>query len=159
MHDEENAFRSCPESSVLSCCDSCRSIGLGGLDFRHSQLNLIRWLQFISDRGYYLQFSGEIPSATAEDVEAAVKAAREALSREKGKSWPRASGKVRAQYLRAIAAKVSPFWCKLTHPTRQLKRPASTNEFCISHENALWRRDLHYLRLGDLFFYFFNRLN
>ncbi|CAM6108451.1 unnamed protein product [Calypogeia fissa] len=49
---------------------------------------------------------GDIPSATPEDVDAAVKAAREAMSRDKGKAWSRASGKLRAKYLRGIAAKV-----------------------------------------------------
>lgn len=51
-------------------------------------------------------FSGDIPAATAEDVELAVTAARRALSRNKGKGWASAPGAVRAKYLRAIAAKV-----------------------------------------------------
>lgn len=50
--------------------------------------------------------SGDIPAATAEDVEIAVDAARRALSRNKGKDWSSASGAVRAKYLREIAAKV-----------------------------------------------------
>ncbi|XWS48111.1 hypothetical protein CRYUN_Cryun13aG0044900 [Craigia yunnanensis] len=49
---------------------------------------------------------GDIPAATAEDVEAAVEAARRALARNKGKDWAFASGAVRAKYLRAIAAKI-----------------------------------------------------
>ncbi|KAF8399345.1 hypothetical protein HHK36_015210 [Tetracentron sinense] len=50
---------------------------------------------------------GDIPAATAEDVELAVDAARKALSRNKGKDWASASGAFRAKYLRAIAAKVA----------------------------------------------------
>ncbi|XP_074558657.1 aminoaldehyde dehydrogenase 2, peroxisomal-like [Curcuma longa] len=50
---------------------------------------------------------GEIPAATAEDVELAVEAARRALTRNKGKDWSRAPGAVRAKYLRAIAAKIT----------------------------------------------------
>lgn len=50
--------------------------------------------------------TGEIPAATAEDVELAVEAARRALSRNKGRDWASAPGAVRAKYLRAIAAKV-----------------------------------------------------
>lgn len=49
---------------------------------------------------------GDIPAATAEDVEIAVGAARRALTRNKGNDWALASGAVRAKYLRAIAAKV-----------------------------------------------------
>ncbi|KAL3695145.1 hypothetical protein R1sor_008796 [Riccia sorocarpa] len=49
---------------------------------------------------------GQIPAATAEDVDAAVKAARQAFTRNNGKDWSRASGKHRAKTLRAIAAKV-----------------------------------------------------
>ncbi|KAL3690156.1 hypothetical protein R1sor_016465 [Riccia sorocarpa] len=49
---------------------------------------------------------GQIPAATAEDVDAAVKAARQAFTRNNGKDWSRASGKHRAKILRAIAAKV-----------------------------------------------------
>ncbi|OAE24504.1 hypothetical protein AXG93_1615s1580 [Marchantia polymorpha subsp. ruderalis] len=49
---------------------------------------------------------GDIPAATTEDVDIAVKAAREAFARNKGQDWSRASGKHRAKYLRAIAAKV-----------------------------------------------------
>lgn len=50
--------------------------------------------------------SGDIPAATAEDVELAVDAARRALARNNGKDWPAAPGAERAKYLRAIAAKV-----------------------------------------------------
>ncbi|MCO5592683.1 hypothetical protein L7F22_046686 [Adiantum nelumboides] len=50
---------------------------------------------------------GTIPAATAEDVEIAVKAAKEAFTRNKGKNWPRTTGAFRAKYLRAIAAKVT----------------------------------------------------
>ncbi|KAL4363625.1 hypothetical protein GQ457_04G035770 [Hibiscus cannabinus] len=49
---------------------------------------------------------GDIPAATAEDVDVAVEAARSALTRNKGKDWATASGAVRAKYLRAIAAKI-----------------------------------------------------
>jgi betaine-aldehyde dehydrogenase len=51
--------------------------------------------------------SGDIPAATKEDVDAAVFAAKTALSRNKGADWASASGAVRARYLRAIAAKVT----------------------------------------------------
>ncbi|KAI4336087.1 hypothetical protein L6164_014659 [Bauhinia variegata] len=51
--------------------------------------------------------TGDIPAATAEDVELAVAAARRALVRNKGSDWASASGSVRAKYLRAIAAKVT----------------------------------------------------
>eukprot|EP00246_Nothoceros_aenigmaticus_P015186 TRINITY_DN6199_c0_g1_i1.p1 TRINITY_DN6199_c0_g1~~TRINITY_DN6199_c0_g1_i1.p1 ORF type:complete len:512 (-),score=91.32 TRINITY_DN6199_c0_g1_i1:157-1692(-) len=50
--------------------------------------------------------SGDIPAGTAEDVDNAVKAARVALQRNKGKDWSKTSGEHRAKYLRAIAAKV-----------------------------------------------------
>ncbi|KAK3225576.1 hypothetical protein Dsin_005438 [Dipteronia sinensis] len=50
---------------------------------------------------------GDIPAATAEDVELAVDAARRALTRNKGKDWATASGAVRAKYMRAIAAKIT----------------------------------------------------
>ncbi|OVA16244.1 Aldehyde dehydrogenase domain [Macleaya cordata] len=50
---------------------------------------------------------GDIPAATAEDVELAVDAARRALSRNKGRDWSSASGATRAKYLRAIAAKIT----------------------------------------------------
>jgi len=50
--------------------------------------------------------SGDIPAATAEDVEIAVEAAKKAFSRNKGKDWSSASGAYRAKFLRAIAAKV-----------------------------------------------------
>lgn len=56
-----------------------------------------------------MNFVGDIPAATAEDVELAVDAARKALSRNKGRDWASASGAVRAKYLRAIAAKVLDF--------------------------------------------------
>nr|CAB3487304.1 unnamed protein product [Digitaria exilis] len=49
---------------------------------------------------------GDIPAATAEDVEIAVAAAREAFSRDGGRHWSRAPGAVRAKFLRAIAAKI-----------------------------------------------------
>jgi len=49
---------------------------------------------------------GYIPAATSEDVELAVEAARKAFTRNNGKDWARATGAVRAKYLRAIAAKV-----------------------------------------------------
>ncbi|XP_031492930.1 aminoaldehyde dehydrogenase 2, peroxisomal-like [Nymphaea colorata] len=49
---------------------------------------------------------GEIPAATAEDIELAVDAARRALTRNRGKDWSRASGAFRAKYLRAIASKI-----------------------------------------------------
>lgn len=50
---------------------------------------------------------GEIPAATSEDVDAAVKAAKEAFHRNKGKDWAKAGGKHRANFLRAIAKKVT----------------------------------------------------
>jgi len=50
---------------------------------------------------------GYIPAATSEDVELAVEAARKAFTRNNGKDWARATGAVRAKYLRAIAAKVN----------------------------------------------------
>ncbi|XP_052176261.1 aminoaldehyde dehydrogenase 2, peroxisomal [Diospyros lotus] len=50
---------------------------------------------------------GDIPAATAEDVDIAVNAARRALSRNKGRDWASASGAHRAKYLRAIAAKIT----------------------------------------------------
>ncbi|KAJ7956287.1 Betaine aldehyde dehydrogenase [Quillaja saponaria] len=53
------------------------------------------------------QTIGDIPAATAEDVELAVDAARRAFSRNKGTDWAAASGAVRAKYLRAIAAKIT----------------------------------------------------
>ncbi|GKV14231.1 hypothetical protein SLEP1_g25133 [Rubroshorea leprosula] len=53
------------------------------------------------------QIIGDIPAATAEDVELAVEAARKAFSSNKGKDWPSAPGAVRAKYLRAIAAKIT----------------------------------------------------
>ncbi|CAN6248957.1 unnamed protein product [Urochloa humidicola] len=49
---------------------------------------------------------GDIPAATAEDVEIAVAAARDAFSRDGGRHWSRAPGAVRAKFLRAIAAKI-----------------------------------------------------
>ncbi|KAI8543566.1 hypothetical protein RHMOL_Rhmol08G0228900 [Rhododendron molle] len=53
------------------------------------------------------QIIGDIPAATAEDVEIAVDAARRALARNKGRDWASASGAHRAKYLRAIAAKIT----------------------------------------------------
>ncbi|XP_057459558.1 aminoaldehyde dehydrogenase 2, peroxisomal [Actinidia eriantha] len=50
---------------------------------------------------------GDIPAATAEDVNIAVEAARRALSRNRGKDWSSASGAHRAKYLRAIAGKIT----------------------------------------------------
>lgn len=50
--------------------------------------------------------AGDIPAATAEDVDIAVEAARKALTKNKGRDWSSASGAVRAKYLRAIASKV-----------------------------------------------------
>jgi hypothetical protein len=52
---------------------------------------------------------GDIPAATAEDVDLAVAAARDAFSRGGGRHWSRAPGAVRAKFLRAIAAKVPTF--------------------------------------------------
>ncbi|CAN1179819.1 Aminoaldehyde dehydrogenase ALDH10A8, chloroplastic [Linum perenne] len=49
---------------------------------------------------------GDIPAATAEDVEIAVEAARRAFNRNKGKDWAFASSASRAKYLRSIAAKI-----------------------------------------------------
>uniref|UniRef100_A0A6N2LHD0 aminobutyraldehyde dehydrogenase n=1 Tax=Salix viminalis TaxID=40686 RepID=A0A6N2LHD0_SALVM len=53
------------------------------------------------------QIVGDIPAATAEDVEIAVEAARKAFSRNKGQDWPSTSGAYRAKYLRAIASKIT----------------------------------------------------
>ncbi|XP_076960534.1 aminoaldehyde dehydrogenase 2, peroxisomal-like isoform X1 [Bidens hawaiensis] len=53
------------------------------------------------------QIVGDIPAATSEDVDIAVKAARRALRRNGGKEWATASGAHRAKYLRAIAAKIT----------------------------------------------------
>ena len=50
--------------------------------------------------------AGDIPAATAEDIDIAVEAARRALIRNGGKDWAAASGAHRAKFLRAIAAKV-----------------------------------------------------
>lgn len=60
------------------------------------------------------QIIGDIPAATAEDVELAVDAARQALSRNKGNDWSSASGAFRAKYLRAIAAKIMERKAELT---------------------------------------------
>ncbi|XP_020576142.1 betaine aldehyde dehydrogenase 1, chloroplastic-like [Phalaenopsis equestris] len=49
---------------------------------------------------------GDIPAATAEDVELAVEAARRAFYRNGGREWARASGATRAKYLRSIASKI-----------------------------------------------------
>lgn len=78
-------------------------------------------------------FSGDIPAATAEDVEVAVEAARRALSRNEGKDWALASAAVRAKYLRAIASKVilqiqPSFWFLV----------ATTICFCQSHLSKKW---------------------
>jgi len=51
-------------------------------------------------------FAGDIPAATSEDVDAAVKAAKDAFYRNKGQDWAKASGKHRATFLRAIAKRV-----------------------------------------------------
>ncbi|KAK2985167.1 hypothetical protein RJ640_011988 [Escallonia rubra] len=51
------------------------------------------------------QIIGDIPAATAEDVDIAVEAARRALARNGGREWASASGAHRAKYLRAIAVK------------------------------------------------------
>ena len=53
---------------------------------------------------------GDIPAATAEDVNVAVEAAQKAFTRNKGKDWSAASGAYRAKFLRAIAAKVHLVW-------------------------------------------------
>jgi betaine-aldehyde dehydrogenase len=50
---------------------------------------------------------GDIPAATSEDVDAAVKAAKDAFYRNKGQDWAKASGKHRATFLRAIAKRVA----------------------------------------------------
>ncbi|KAK6153342.1 hypothetical protein DH2020_012981 [Rehmannia glutinosa] len=50
---------------------------------------------------------GDIPAATAEDVNIAVEAARKAIFRNGGKDWASATGAHRAKYLRAIAAKIT----------------------------------------------------
>ncbi|WOL06645.1 betaine aldehyde dehydrogenase 2-like [Canna indica] len=59
------------------------------------------------------QSIGDIPAATAEDVDLAVDAARRALTRNKGRDWARAPGAVRAKYLRAIAAAITERKAKL----------------------------------------------
>ncbi|CAK9159991.1 unnamed protein product [Ilex paraguariensis] len=51
------------------------------------------------------QIIGDIPAATAEDVEIAVEAAQKAFSWNGGRDWSSATGAYRAKYLRAIAAK------------------------------------------------------
>ncbi|KAK2965139.1 hypothetical protein RJ640_005302 [Escallonia rubra] len=53
------------------------------------------------------QIIGDIPAATAEDVDIAVEAARSALARNGGREWASASGAHRAKYLRAIAVKIT----------------------------------------------------
>ncbi|CAH1423355.1 unnamed protein product [Lactuca virosa] len=58
-------------------------------------------------RGFTTRIIGDIPAATSEDVDIAVKAARKALKRNGGKDWATASGAHRAKYLRAIAAKIT----------------------------------------------------
>ena len=64
--------------------------------------------------------AGEIPAGTAEDVEAAVAAARTAFKRNRGRDWARAPGAVRAKYLRAIAAKVRLRFCRPAHRRRRV---------------------------------------
>ncbi|KAL6013649.1 Betaine aldehyde dehydrogenase, chloroplastic [Asimina triloba] len=59
---------------------------------------------------------GDIPAATAEDVELAVAAAQKAFSRNNGRDWSRASGAYRAKYLRAIASKVHVLDFGSSHP-------------------------------------------
>lgn len=54
---------------------------------------------------------GDIPAATAEDVEIAVDAARRAFSRNGGKDWASTSGAFRAKFLRAIASTVFDSYC------------------------------------------------
>uniref|UniRef100_A0A2N9IP08 aminobutyraldehyde dehydrogenase n=1 Tax=Fagus sylvatica TaxID=28930 RepID=A0A2N9IP08_FAGSY len=49
---------------------------------------------------------GDIPAATAEDVEIAVDAAHRAFSRNGGKDWASTSGAYRAKFLRAIASMI-----------------------------------------------------
>ncbi|KAJ7532867.1 hypothetical protein O6H91_10G004100 [Diphasiastrum complanatum] len=53
------------------------------------------------------QIIGEIPGATSEDVNDAVKAAKKAFLHNKGQHWSRATGEARGKYLRAIADKVT----------------------------------------------------
>nr|GEZ84770.1 betaine aldehyde dehydrogenase [Tanacetum cinerariifolium] len=53
------------------------------------------------------QIVGDIPAATSEDVDVAVKAACKALKCNGGKDWASATGAHRAKYLRAIAAKIT----------------------------------------------------
>lgn len=74
----------------------------------HFLTKLVVWLKKKSDDLgiYQIVFIGDIPNATAEDVEIAVSAARRALKRNKGRDWAATSGAHRAKYLRAIAAKV-----------------------------------------------------
>lgn len=50
---------------------------------------------------------GDIPAATAEDVDIAVDAARKALARNRGRDWASASGAHRAKYLRSIARQIT----------------------------------------------------
>lgn len=69
----------------------------------HSWLILFFFCSFC----WCLTVSGDIPAATAEDVELAVNAAQRAFSRNRGRDWAAAPGAVRAKYLHAIAAKVS----------------------------------------------------
>eukprot|EP00897_Mesotaenium_endlicherianum_P007581 jgi/Mesen1/6851/ME000351S05969 len=49
---------------------------------------------------------GTIPAGGPEDVDAAVRAARSAYARNRGRDWPKTTGAYRAKFLRAIAAKV-----------------------------------------------------
>nr|AAK55121.1 betaine aldehyde dehydrogenase [Avicennia marina] len=52
------------------------------------------------------QTIGDIPAATAEEMDIAVEAARKAFFRNSGKDWSSTTGAHRAKYLRAIAAKI-----------------------------------------------------
>ncbi|GKB57960.1 betaine aldehyde dehydrogenase [Tanacetum coccineum] len=53
------------------------------------------------------QIVGEIPVATSEDVDVAIKATQKALKRNRGKGWASATRAHLAKYLRAIAAKIT----------------------------------------------------
>lgn len=68
--------------------------------------NFLAALKIQSVKSFEDRVLGDIPAATPEDVEVAVAAARRAFIRNKGEDWSKASGAVRAKYLRAIAAKV-----------------------------------------------------
>lgn len=62
---------------------------------------------FVGKVSWVWPVSGDIPAATAEDVDIAVEAARRAFS--KPDSWASTSGSFRAKFLRAIADKVFDF--------------------------------------------------